>query len=221
VSLLDTAAHDSILDRAPANKVQGCIYLMRHGQTALDVEHRSDGHLDFPLSDEGRIGLMAAQQHLKTVPLTHIYTPDLKRTHETAHIVSSGALSAPKIVTTDDARTWNLGVLAGTKKRYGRPEVQKLIDSPGTAPLGGESFTGFQSRFLPWFQKTAAKAVSTGKPVLIVCSGSNLRCLGQVLFGDPDAIDLDEGGLAVLRYAAGRWHEEVLFGAEGASQHVS
>ena len=30
------------------------IYLMRHGRTALDPMHRSDGWLDLPLSEKGQ-----------------------------------------------------------------------------------------------------------------------------------------------------------------------
>ena len=32
------------------------IYVMRHGRTALDALKRSDGWLDFPLTDDGRRG---------------------------------------------------------------------------------------------------------------------------------------------------------------------
>lgn len=219
-SLLDGAG-DSLLDAPPPNVVQGSVYLMRHGSTALDAQHRSDGWLDLPLSDEGRIGLIQAQQYLKTVPLAAIYEPGLKRTAETAHIVKSGTMSDPAIETTPEAKTWNLGVLAGTRKRYGRPEVKKLIETPSKAPMGGESYADFRDRFLPWFEECATEAASSGKPILIVCSGSNLRCLGQSLENDPDALDLDEGGLAVLRYAGGSWHSEVLFGAEDDSQYIS
>jgi broad specificity phosphatase PhoE len=221
-SLLDDDADDSLLGQGERrNAIQGCIYLMRHGSTVLDVSHRSDGFLDFPLSDQGRLSLIAAQQYLKKIPLAAIYEPGLKRTAETAYIVKSGTLTDPPVHTEPAAKTWNLGILAGTRKRYGRPEVQKLIDSPGSAPPGGESFSDFQSRFLPWFQKIAKQVVKSGKPVLIVCSGSNLRLLGQTLCGDPDELDMDEGGLAELDYIGGRWHSEVLLGAEDASQEIS
>jgi len=220
-SLLDGAG-DSLLDAAaPRNAIQGSIYLMRHGSTALDVEHRSDGWLDLPLSDKGRIGLMPAQQYLKQIPLAAIYAPALKRTAETAHIVQSGTLSQPPIEINDEARTWNLGVLAGTRKRYGRPEVQKLLLTPDVAPLGGEAFNEFRGRFLPWFEKVAKKALKIGKPILIVCSGSNLRLLGQVLLGDADCLDLDEGGLACLHSSGGQWVGHVLFGAEDNAEQMS
>lgn len=214
-SLMDTAAERSLMD---TSSIQATVYLVRHGRTALDVQHRSDGWLDLPLSDKGQLSLIEAQQHLKTIPIACIYTPDLKRTHETAKIIKSGTLSDPKIETADQAKTWNLGVLAGTPKETGKPKVELLLQNPDEAPLGGESYNEFTGRFLPWFNKVTAKVK---KPILIVCSGSNLRCIGMRLLGDYEAIDLDEGGLAALHRSGGAWHAEIIFGDEGNSQYVS
>jgi len=217
-SLLDDEGEGSLLD-APGMGV-GAVYLMRHGHTVLDVSKRSDSWLDMPLSDTGRLSVVPAQQYLKTVPLACIYTPDLKRTLETAQIVKSGTLSDPDIDVSDDARTWNLGILAGTRKRYGRPEVQKLIDNPDRAPMGGESFNDFRDRFLPWFDE-ATEDATRAEPVLIVGSGSNLRLIGQALLGDADALDLDEGGLACLHSVNGRWHGQVILGVDDADGDIS
>ena len=167
-SLLDTVpqpAKASLLDN-PSMGV-GAVYLMRHGSTVLDVTRRSDGWLDMPLSDDGRMSVVPAQQYLKTIPLKTIVCADLKRTKQTAHIVASGTMSDPDVVPANDGRTWNLGIIAGTKKQYGRPEVQKLIDSPDTAPMGGESFNDFRDRFLPWFNEQVESATRVD-PVLYV-----------------------------------------------------
>ena len=74
------------------------IYVMRHGHTVLDVDKRSDGWLDMPLSDAGLESLIEAQQYLKMVPLTKIIASDLKRTKQTAEVIESGTMSDPKIV---------------------------------------------------------------------------------------------------------------------------
>ena len=215
-SVLDTADGSSLVDPTPSGQIAATVYIIRHGRTALDVEHRSDSWLDLPLSDEGQLELIDSQQYLKTIPIDCIYAPSLIRTQETAKIIQSGTLSKPDIETTDDAKTWNLGVLAGTKKEQGRPKVKELMASPDRAPMGGETYNQFRERFLTWFEEQADEAIESGKPILIVCSGSNLRCLGQELFGDMDKIDLDEGGLAALHHVDGEWHEEVLFGHEDA-----
>ena len=220
-SLLDTVPEptkNSLLDN-PSMGV-GAVYLMRHGSTVLDVTRRSDGWLDMPLSDDGRLSVIPAQQYLKTIPLKTIVCADLKRTKETAYIVASGTLSKPEVVPANDGRTWNLGIIAGTKKQYGRPEVQKLIDSPDTAPMGGESFNSFCDRFLPWFNEQVESA-TRADPVLYVGSGSNLRLIGETLFGDADALDLDEGGLVALHKIGESWNYEVIMGAEEYDGDIS
>jgi broad specificity phosphatase PhoE len=218
-SLLDTASSKSLIDSGP--KIDASIFLMRHGHTVLDVDNRSDGFLDFPLSDKGRLGVIDAQQYLKTVPLVCIYCADLKRTTETAHIVKSGTMSDPKVEKVDDARTWNLGVFAGTAKKISKPKVQELMANPAAHPMGGESYNDFQARFLPWFQKIAKGVAKNGKPVLYVGSGSNMRLIAQYLTGDMDNLDLDEGGLAVLHSVNGEWHIEVILGEDDNGAQVS
>ena len=196
-------------------KIDGTLYVMRHGHTVLDVDKRSDGWLDMPLSDAGRLGVINAQQRLKTVPLTVIYCPDLKRAHETAQIIASGTLTEPKVEKADEGRTWNLGVLAGMRKRYGRPEVERLIKDPESSPLGGESFNDFHERFMPWFTEIADECLDSGEPILYVGSGSNLRLIGQEFLGDAEAIDLEEGGLAALHFQNDAWHVDILVDNKG------
>lgn len=217
-SLIDDDGEGSLLDMP--NKGVASVYLMRHGQTMLDNARRSDGFLDFPLSDEGRLGLIAAQQTLKTVPIACIYGSDLVRVVETARIMKSGIVSDPDTEFSSKARTWNLGVLAGMRKRYGRPEVQKLIDYADKAPMGGESFNAFKSRYMPWF-KGAIEEATIAQPVLVIGSGSNLRLIGQMLLGDADAVDLSEGGLACLHMQSGQWHGEVIIGEDDDEDEIS
>ena len=197
------------------------IYLMRHGRTPMDVMKRSDGWLDLPLSDVGRMGLIAAQQDLKLVPLSDIYAPPLRRTQETAHIIESGVLSHPNIRTAPKAMTWDLGVLAGTPKVESRPKVRRLIAHPNDKPMGGESYAAFRERFMGWFRTRVAACKAAGKPILIICSGSNLRLLGKVLLGDSKALSLDEGALIALHCSGSQWHHEILVGNPDASKYVS
>lgn len=222
-SLIDQADGSSLIDPTPASNVDGTIYIMRHGRTAMDMgANRSDGWLDMPLTDEGRVKLIPAQQLLKTIPISCIYAPDLKRTCETAEIIASGTMSDPDCEEVRAARTWNLGILAGVRKEDGRPKVKQLKENPDSAPPGGESFNEFKGRFLPWFNKTAKAAVKSGEPILMVLSGSNLRVLGtDVLKGDESAVDLDEGGLAALHNVGGTWHAEVFLGHEDANPYES
>lgn len=173
----------------------GSVYVMRHGRTVLDDEHRSDGWLDYPLSDDGRVGLMKAQQYLKMAPITKVFTSSLKRASETAHIIASGILKNPTEHMSEAARTWNLGILIGGKKKINKPQVTYFMDNPHEAPEMGESMNEFSQRWLPWILNKADQARKAKEDYLVVTSGSNLRCLSKYLTGSNDPYDLDEGGL--------------------------
>lgn len=222
-SLLDGAGASLLDSGVTKSKTDGTVYIMRHGRTSMDMgANRSDGWLDMPLTDEGRMKLIPAQQLLKMIPLVKIYAPNLRRTEETAQIIKSGVMSDPDVVVEPKARTWNLGALAGVKKEDGRPVVKRLKENPDSPAPKGESFNEFKGRFLPWFNKVAKQAAKDEAPILVVLSGSNLRVLGtELLGGDESTVDLDEGGLAALHGAGGIWHAEVYLGHEDASPYES
>ncbi len=194
------------------NPYESTIFIMRHGKTALDAIHRSDGWLDFPLSDEGRIGLVKAQQYLKDIPLAAIYAPTLKRTTETAQIIQSGCISDPVIISADQSKTWNLGTLMGTTKKPNRPIVTHFMENPHEKPNGGESLDEFRARFLPWIAEREAEVSEHKQPILLIMSGSNLRELSTQLYGDKEVLDMDEGGLLTLKKSDLSWQGRVIFG---------
>jgi broad specificity phosphatase PhoE len=208
---------------APLQKAEAAVdytykslFLMRHGRTALDPVHRSDGWLDFPLSDDGRVKLITAQQYLSEVPLRKIYCATLKRTKETADIVSSGSIYHPRVVEDDRAKTWNLGVLAGKKKAPNKEKVKRLMKNPDEAPEGGESRNVFIARLTAFMTDIKSEGLASGGPTLTVFSGSCLRELSMEMFdGDDGVLDLDEGGMLVLNpdeNAPSGWKATLLFG---------
>lgn len=190
------------------------VYVMRHGRTALDTMKRSDGWLDFPLTDDGRRHLIPAQQYLKDIPkpLCCIYSPSLKRNMETAEIIQSGmGVDPADIVVDDDAKTWNLGKqMVGGKKAPNRPRVKHLMANPDETPEGGESLNDFYARFLKWFNRILDE--KRAGPILLVLSGSCIREISLKLTGDRGKLDIDEGGLLLLRPAGGKWVGSVILG---------
>ena len=188
------------------------IFCMRHGQTALDDLHRSDGWLDLPLNDEGRKNVVVTlAKYLKKVPITKIFTPSLKRTHETAEILKSGITSDPKIVVEDESRTWNLGSLAGDPKKPNKKVVKNLLEDTSEKAPDGESYDEFKTRFDPFIEKLEKESEKDG-PFLVVMSGSNCRHIGELLLGDREALDIDESGLFVIKLDNGKWTAEVVKG---------
>ncbi len=66
------------------------LLLIRHGETIWNTEHRTQGHTDVPLNDNGRKQAAALSERLKNVPLTGIFSSPLSRAFDTAC-----ALAAP------------------------------------------------------------------------------------------------------------------------------
>lgn len=182
------------------------IYCIRHGQTALDDLHRSDGWLDLPLNDEGRKNVvLALDKHLKDIPITHIYTSPLRRTKETAEIIKSGMTSDPSVTVVPDIKTWNLGSLAGSKKKPNKKVVKDLLENTAKSAPDGESYDEFKDRFDSWLKEAERDAKKDG-PFLLVLSGSNCRRVSEMLFDDRNILDMDEAGIFVMyEKADGTW----------------
>lgn len=64
------------------------LYLIRHGQTEWNREHRVMGRTPVPLNDEGRAGVgeLARALEVKKIPI--IYTSTVERAYETARILA-------------------------------------------------------------------------------------------------------------------------------------
>lgn len=193
--------------------MSGVLYVMRHGRTVLDNEKRSDGWLDYPLSDQGRIGLINSQQFLKLAPISVVVTCSLRRCAETAHIMASGIMTHPPVGINDKSRTWNLGVLVGTKKKPTKPIVKFFMTHPDEVPEHGESLNAFRKRFQSLLLELM-KSVATGKSILLICSGSAIREISLSLTNSRDKLDLDEAGLLTLVPDGKKWKGEVLIGSK-------
>lgn len=80
------------------------IYLIRHGETAYNREHRYQGSRDVPLSEQGRASLRCADFTPETV-----YVSPLSRARDTASILFPKARLAP----VDGLREMCFGVFEG------------------------------------------------------------------------------------------------------------
>ena len=203
--------HDSEHEKDKNTKQK--LYCLRHGQTALDDLHRSDGWIDLPLSDEGRKNVVVAlAEHLKEIPITTIYSSSLKRTEKTAHIVDSGMPSKPKVKTLDNLKTWNLGSLAGDPKKPNKVVVVDLIKHPTRKAPDGESYEEFTERFDACIKKLEKESKHSG-PFLVVLSGSNCRRISELLFNDRSKLDIDEAGLFCMHPGKdGEWVADLIEG---------
>jgi broad specificity phosphatase PhoE len=70
--------------------------LIRHGQSTWNSEHRIQGQLDPPLSDEGRRQAERVGQRIAGRPFAGFYSSDLKRAFETAQAIEAATGLQPE-----------------------------------------------------------------------------------------------------------------------------
>ena len=161
------------------------IYLVRHGETAMNSQHLMRGWDDPKLNAEGRQDAQEAAESIKGIHLDVAYCSDLRRATETMQTIEKAQEKKPRTVVTELLRTIDVGSWTGKHLADIEPRLAKLQDcwrtDPGAAAPGGESWSEFQGRQIKAWKMILASAESE---ILVV---SHLRCsvwaLGYALVG--------------------------------------
>lgn len=190
------------------------LVIIRHGQSAWNLENRFTGWVDVDLSEAGTAEARDAGQKIKDITFSHLFTSALKRAHETARLAleSAGIKSLP--TTADKAlNERHYGDLQGlnkdeTREKYGADQVLQWRRSYHTRPPNGENLDDTVKRVLPYFNENILPLLKAGQNVLVVAHGNSLRALVKQLenltedeiigveipTGTPIAYDLDGEG---------------------------
>ncbi|MEQ3121077.1 MAG: histidine phosphatase family protein [Collinsella sp.] len=150
------------------------LYLVRHGQTELNVQNILQGWQDSPLTERGREQALATRTAFaaRGVAFDHLYSSPLGRARRTAELIVGEGRS---IALVDDLREWHLGSLEGTSNR--KMPAQPWGDYP--VAFGGESETQLRARMVAALSRIMAR--SQHNCVLAVSHGSAcqefLRCV--------------------------------------------
>lgn len=168
------------------------LVLLRHGQSAWNLENRFTGFTDVDLTTEGeneaqQAGLKLAEQGIK---FDQVYTSTLKRAGETAEIALENA-GQPELIETmvrhDDLRERDYGDLTGlnkdeTRAEYGEEQVHIWRRSYDVPPPGGECLQDVvEKRVRPYYQAKIKPMVEDGKNILMVAHGNSLRAMLIIL----------------------------------------
>lgn len=94
-SLAQSSADRSAVELQPCGKT---LLLLRHGQTALNAQHRFVGSTDLPLSSFGRRQLTGAARWLRIYSPERCFCSPMRRCVETARAVLSGSELQPEIL---------------------------------------------------------------------------------------------------------------------------
>ena len=180
------------------------IYLIRHGQTDWNSEHRFQGVSDVELNDQGRKEASFARNVLKDTPIDRVVTSDLKRAKETATILI-GDRDIP-LEETEGFRECHFGKWEGLtfNQITGEyPEGYHLWRAEDMDYKGheGESPSEFRERIKKHLYEVAG---GQDEAVAIVCHAGVIRMiLTEVLCmrtHDRYAFEIDNGSVTKLEY---------------------
>ena len=155
------------------------LFLIRHGQTESNAQGRYQGSLDTELTDTGFAQARAAKKYLSGILLSGIYSSPMKRTVETAKIISEDTGLEIKI--RHNLKELNFGKWEGLKfeeinASYRKDYQDWLSDPYKNPPTGGESFSGLISRAAEEIDKIVAENPD-GSSVAVVTHGGVILAL--------------------------------------------
>ncbi|GAB4209543.1 MAG: 2,3-bisphosphoglycerate-dependent phosphoglycerate mutase [Bacteroidia bacterium] len=159
------------------------LVLVRHGQSAWNLENRFTGWIDVPLSENGIKEAEEAAKKLSGYSFDVAFTSALQRAQSTLQIIleKTGQNQIP--VMSDKALNERMyGDLQGMNKdearqKFGEEQVKIWRRSYDVPPPNGESLKDTAARVLPYFEKNILPYIRQNKNVLIVAHGNSLRAL--------------------------------------------
>lgn len=128
------------------------LYLVRHGQTELNVQNILQGWHDSPLTARGREQALATRAAFEArgVTFDHVYSSPLGRAQRTAELIVGEDLPIEPV---DDLREWHLGSLEGASNRD--MPAQPWGDYP--MAFGGESEGELRARMVAALSRIMAR----------------------------------------------------------------
>lgn len=159
------------------------IYIIRHGQTDWNVEHKTQGHTDIPLNDVGRKQALDLAHRIKHLKIDRIIASDLSRATETARIINQ-FFNAP--MTTDSRlREFNYGDLEGTFGLAHPPEIWEIFNN-APEQLNAEPMADVFVRIKSFFAE-----LNTDENILICTHGGPMRMMMHYM-ENPDNFDAEK-----------------------------
>ena len=154
------------------------LLVIRHGETAWNVDQRIQGQLDIPLNGRGHWQAQRLAQALAGEAIACIYSSDLQRASQTAAALAQ-ASGAP--LHTDSAlRERAFGEFEGASfteiaQRWPEAARRWRQREPGFGPGGGETLEDFYARSVQAAERLAAR--HAGETIALVAHGGVLDCL--------------------------------------------
>jgi len=198
-------------DRGPTR-----VFLVRHGWSTFNVQHRYQGRSDEPeLTESGASAAALTGCHLATYRFDKLISSPLRRAHQTARIIQEALPDLPTLETSDDLRELNLGVWQGmsmetVEQTYPdtyrdwkhRPEQLWMTGADGNVFSPVRDLFEQARRF--WRQLLSRHA---GETILLVTHGGTARALISTVAGISierfHSLQHSNLGISILEFPAG------------------
>ncbi|GGD29583.1 histidine phosphatase family protein [Nocardioides daphniae] len=152
------------------------LLLLRHGQTAWNLEHRIQGHTDVPLDDTGVVQAEKVAPVIAAMGPSLLRSSDLSRARVTAEKVAEAA--GLEVEVDPRLREFDLGERAGlTHGEYAETNADEFAAfRTGRYDVvpGGESRAQLEARFVPALDEAVA-LLSPGQLGVVVAHGAALK----------------------------------------------
>lgn len=167
------------------------LVLIRHGQSAWNLEKRFTGLKDPALTETGALEAREAGKKLLALNMTFevAFASKLQRAQQTLEIVLNeiGQKSTPRFFSAA-INERDYGDLSGmskseAKKKWGEEQVRLWRRSFDVAPPNGESLGDTVARVTPFYHTELLPRVMRGESVIVVAHGNSLRALAMGLEG--------------------------------------
>ncbi|MEO8159461.1 MAG: histidine phosphatase family protein [Betaproteobacteria bacterium] len=187
--------------------------LVRHGETAWNVEGRIQGHLDIPLNETGLAQAAAVGKRLRAENFDAVYSSDLIRAYQTA--IPAVANPEQDIVREQRLRERHLGVLqglTGDEAVTRQPQAWKAFRTRNADIVlaGGESLGEFFRRAVDFVEHILGK--HGGQRILLVTHGGVLDAIYRHATAMPLSAVRDfpiyNASVNVISHDGARWKVE-------------
>lgn len=161
------------------------IYIVRHGETALNIQGFMQGRLDEPLNKNGRDLAVLTGQAMKGMHFDYCISSPLNRAVETAEIILRESGNDIPITLDERILEMNFGDLEGKKiSEMGEAADQFHLDPFHFIGFpNGETIYDVCNRTQSFLKELIAK--DDGKTYLISTHGCAMRGMVNFLFEDP------------------------------------
>ncbi len=160
------------------------VLLIRHGETAWNLEGRIQGCLDSPLTQLGEAQARALGERLAAESLDALHSSDLGRTRQTTRPITRATGLRPVFDSAYRERSygaWEGRIYADIQREYPQEYERVLRRDPHAAMPGGESAAQFQDRIVVALTRLASGL--RGRRVAVVTHGGVLGTMYRHVMG--------------------------------------